>query len=377
MYAGKQHRKMDAEDNTKELATKEDKVIKSTLLLYEDNENKLKLIDCLKSHMSKIEGLSCDESIKSDLIRIIEHVSNSIKVSHKLNFIQLKNTNPSAHQTQEACERIKKGKQKANEDAVCMLINMLNSCNESNTTIRVKLPTTKDKCAKNLQILNFIDLLSPKNGLLCKPYEVWDVFNNIKLNFGENVFKYIKNSLEFIKKSDNNICLVPACFRAILRCIDKSNDKLEEDWNTKGRKRLACLNDIINIIFKKAKSNPGMGVPEKDISDVIGQKINEKVDNNNYIASDRTITRYMSKIKVESAIDSRFSVTKARIKKDKLRYTSENSLCNVLLYAIAVLSAHFVAGEELESQIYDKLSDDAKSTIELTKKVHNTEKYYH
>ena len=72
---------MSAEDNAKELSTKEDKVIKSTLLLYEDNENILKLIDCLKSHMSKIEGLSYDESIKTNLIRTIGHVSNSIEAS--------------------------------------------------------------------------------------------------------------------------------------------------------------------------------------------------------------------------------------------------------------------------------------------------------
>ena len=86
------------------------------------------------------------------------------------------------------------------------------------------------------------------------------------------------------------------------------------------------------------------------------------------------MTRYMNEIKVASVIDGRFSVTKAGIKKDKLRYTSENSLRNALSYAIAVLSTHFIAGEELEPQIYDKLSDDARSTIELSKKLHNTEK---
>ena len=43
---------MNAEDKAKELSIKEDKVIKSTLLIYKDNENKHKLIDCLKSHMS-------------------------------------------------------------------------------------------------------------------------------------------------------------------------------------------------------------------------------------------------------------------------------------------------------------------------------------
>ena len=100
--------------------------------------------------MSKIEGLNCNESIKSNLIRRIERVSNSIEVSRKLNLIQLKKLNPSAYQTQEACKRIKKGKQKANKDTVCMLINMLNNYNESNTIIRMKLPITKDKHTKNL-----------------------------------------------------------------------------------------------------------------------------------------------------------------------------------------------------------------------------------
>ena len=86
------------------------------------------------------------------------------------------------------------------------------------------------------------------------------------------------------------------------------------------------------------------------------------------------MTRYINEIKVESVMDGRFSVTKAEIKKDKLRYTSESSLHNALSYAIAVLSMHFVASKELEPQIYDKLSNNAKSTIELAKKLHNTKK---
>ena len=86
------------------------------------------------------------------------------------------------------------------------------------------------------------------------------------------------------------------------------------------------------------------------------------------------MTRYMSEIKVEIVMDGRFSVTKAGIKNDKLRCNSKNSLHNALSYAIAVLSAHFVASEELEPQIYNKLSNDTKSIIELIKKLHNTEK---
>ena len=52
------------------------------------------------------------------------------------------------------------------------------------------------------------------------------------------------------------------------------------------------------------------------------------------------------------------------------RFTSENSIRNALSFAIAVLSTHFVVGEgELEKNEYDQLSDDAKSTIDLVKKL--------
>ena len=47
------------------------------------------------------------------------------------------------------------------------------------------------------------------------------------------------------------------------------------------------------------------------------------------------------------------------------RYTSENVLQNALLYLISVLSTYFILGEDLEPNIYEKLSDDVKNTIEL------------
>ena len=56
----------------------------------------------------------------------------------------------------------------------------------------------------------------------------------------------------------------------------------------------------------------------------------------------------MNEIKVLSILDGGFSITKAGIKKDMRRNTSENSSCNVLNYTKAILSAHFVLDEELE-----------------------------
>ena len=94
----------------------------------------------------------------------------------------------------------------------------------------------------------------------------------------------------------------------------------------------------------------------------------------NYSPSKRTMDRYMTEIKVSSVLDRGFSATKAGIKKDMHRYTSENSLRNALHYATAVLSTHLIVGEELEKNAYENLSDDAKSTIEMVKKLNNNEK---
>ena len=45
-------------------------------------------MDCLKSHMFKLEELNYDESIKSDLIRTFQYDYNSIKALHEFNLIQ-------------------------------------------------------------------------------------------------------------------------------------------------------------------------------------------------------------------------------------------------------------------------------------------------
>jgi len=49
----------------KELSTKEDKLIDSTLFLTQDNKNKLNLINKLKEFSNVIEGLGFDHNQKS------------------------------------------------------------------------------------------------------------------------------------------------------------------------------------------------------------------------------------------------------------------------------------------------------------------------
>ena len=99
----------------------------------------------------------------------------------------------------------------------------------------------------------------------------------------------------------------------------------------------------------------------------------ENVTVNNYNPSRRSMGRYLTEVKVASALDGGFSITDKVINKTMVRYTSENSIRNVLSCAVAVLSTHFVIGEELDSKIFDSLSEDAKKTIELTKKLNNNE----
>ena len=69
-------------------------------------------------------------------------------------------------------------------------------------------------------------------------------------------------------------------------------------------------------------------------------------------------------------------MTKDGMQKDHHRCTSEKSLLNALNYAVAVLCTHFIVGEALEENECDKLSDDAKITIELVKKLSDDDKVW-
>ena len=66
-----------------ELSTKEDKIIKSTLFLLQDNKLKFDTFSKLNKVRSTIEGLEFDDKTKLDLIQSINSVSSSIKKSYK------------------------------------------------------------------------------------------------------------------------------------------------------------------------------------------------------------------------------------------------------------------------------------------------------
>jgi len=243
--------------------------------------------------------------------------------------------------------------------------------------IRIEINIDKnDKRTKNMCIPPYLDLPRPDNGMSYSPHEMWDIFHDINTKFGDEIYKWIKRPLltKLTTNIDNNKPLVPIRMQQAYKCINKPRNKIEQDWNLSGRKRLAALSNVTNLIYEKAKSNPGLEIPETEIEKIIRNEMSEKSNVNNYTPSPRTMKRYKNEVKVESVLCGNFSITKAGVKKDMHRYTSENSLRNALSYLITVLSTHFILGEDLEPNIYEKLSDDAKNTIELVKKLNNVDK---
>ena len=79
-------------------------------MLYQDNEKKLIIIKQLEVCINKITQSSLDDSSKQDVVNSMNDVCILIKNSYELNKTHIKKVNPSANQTQEACERINKKK---------------------------------------------------------------------------------------------------------------------------------------------------------------------------------------------------------------------------------------------------------------------------
>jgi len=359
----------------KDLSTNSDKLIKSTLFLLQDNKNKLHLISKLKGVTNLIEGLALDNDQKLDVIQSINDVSSSIKESYEATKLHIKRVNPSAYQTEEAYERIQKSNKENNNNIADILFSMHKTGITEPQLLRVEIPKTKANRQFKIGRPDYVNIPLPKNGSTCKPLEIWDIFHNLKQKEGDKCYKHLKIPLiKALTKRNNGKALVPISESGLTRHLSKQKNMINNAWSVVGRKKLAGLKDVTNVIFEKAKNNPGLGVPEDEISNIIIKQMAKKAGNVNYSPSKRTMNRYMNEVKVSSILDGRFSVTNAGIKKDMHRYTSENSLRNALNYAVAVLSTHFILGEELEKNIYNNLSDDAKSTIEMVRKLNNNEK---
>ena len=66
-------------------------------------------------------------------------------------------------------------------------------------------------------------------------------------------------------------------------------------------------------MFKKAKSNPGLGVPENKVSNIITKKMKDTSELNYYSLSRWTLSRYIFQAKLQSVLDGRFSITNATV----------------------------------------------------------------
>ena len=62
--------------------------------------------------------------------------------------------------------------------------------------------------------------------------------------------------------------MVPFKERGLHNFLSKPKPKVDDEWCARGRKKLAALKDVTNVVFNKAKTNPGLGVPEDEISGI-------------------------------------------------------------------------------------------------------------
>ena len=167
----------DSNTKSKDFSTREDKIIKSTLILCDDNKRKMSIVEKLKFCIEKIEGLRCDNVTKLDITNDLELVISSIKKSYNLSKHHLKQVNLSANQTEETYERISKRTKNASADVARILFNMQNNHTEKSNNIRLTIPNFT--AAGDNPIEQHIDTPRPKHDFY-KPKELWDTFNDIK-----------------------------------------------------------------------------------------------------------------------------------------------------------------------------------------------------
>ena len=106
-----------SDSKERNLSTKEDKKIKYTLLLLEDNDQKLALIEKLRACMDKMSKFLIDDNEKQSLTCELNSMSNSMLSSHELNKTSLNKINAQAKQIEESCKRIKTSREADSIDA--------------------------------------------------------------------------------------------------------------------------------------------------------------------------------------------------------------------------------------------------------------------
>ena len=87
---------------------KEDNLIKLTLILMQDNDEKLDIVNNLNNLLSKMQGVSLEKIVEIELSEPIKSIITYIENSYKMIKHHLKKVNPRTSQTEEACKRIQK-----------------------------------------------------------------------------------------------------------------------------------------------------------------------------------------------------------------------------------------------------------------------------
>ena len=74
----------------------------------------------------------------------------------------------------------------------------------------------------------------------------------------------------------------------------------------RGRRKLSALKDATSVVLNKAKTNPGLGVPEDEMSDITTDEMIKNANKISYSPSKRTLDRCIHEVKVSSVIDGGF-----------------------------------------------------------------------
>ena len=106
-------------------SSKEDKIIKSTLVLLNDNKHKLRLVEELNECAVMIKGNNMQSSSLIYVVGKINSVSADIKKSHDAHKHHLNQVNPNAKLIAEAYERMERNRALEKTDAANILLGYL------------------------------------------------------------------------------------------------------------------------------------------------------------------------------------------------------------------------------------------------------------
>ena len=172
-----------SDNNASNKSTAEDKKMKATWLLLDDNEQKLKSAEKLKASIDKLSmSLQFDDDDDHQTMSDLMEVHSNIKSSYDVSKRNLHQINPEAKQIEEARKRMKASADAESIDVAEALCSMHQRVDNNPKTVRLKLTYLKSENFryKNKSIKDHIDLPVPASGDVHAPVEIWDIFEHLK-----------------------------------------------------------------------------------------------------------------------------------------------------------------------------------------------------